>query len=110
MVALDERDMDTFEGMFATARGRRERQQVACESPRPDQPMSATEEQQQRMYGAILSPRVVKPAGKTWTRISPYDKDLYHYNASDKIASHYSPRAANLTTVTAGPAAGLTPT
>ena len=93
-IALDESDMDNFEGMFNTARGRREAQQVACDSARSSGGLSATEEAQRRMYGAVLSPRVVKPAAKSWTRVAPYDKDLYHYNASDKIAANYSPRAA----------------
>jgi dynein heavy chain len=88
--------MDEFEGMFETARVRREKQQRSVTTPGRSMNTSATDEAQQRMYGAILSPRVIKPSAESWTRVAPYDKDLYRYGASDKIASNYSPRAANL--------------
>ena len=39
---------------------------------------------------------VVKAEGASWSRAAPFEKDLYKYRISDKIGSHNTPTAANL--------------
>ena len=62
------------------------------------------EAQQSRMYavqseGSFVSEMetsIVKTQGASWSRAAPFEKDLYKYNISDKIGSHNTPSAADL--------------
>ena len=45
---------------------------------------------------------VVKAEGASWSRAAPFEKDLYKYRISDKIGSHNTPTAANLSVKAGG--------
>ena len=81
---IDEADFEAFEGLFETARTRRAAQQRVVE------PVDATSVAQRQVYGAILSPRVVRPPSESWTRAAPYEQDLY--KVLSKVSSHYDMR------------------
>lgn len=97
-LAINEADCEAFEGLFETARTRRATQQRVAEPPAGASMVAGGggSSARGRMYGAIVSPRVVRPPFESWTRAAPYEQDLYKYGTSDKIASHYSPRASHL--------------
>ena len=47
-------------------------------------------------FASEMESSVVKTQGASWSRAAPFEKDLYKYNISDKIGSHNTPTAANL--------------
>jgi dynein heavy chain len=65
--------------------------------------------QQSRMFGSQSfdssmidegERSIVKPTNASWSRSAPFEKDLFKYNISDKIGSHLTPSAANLSSTT----------
>lgn len=65
--AIDDADYEAFEGLFESARTRRATQQRATAElgASGDNP---TASMQERVYGAVLSPRVIRSGLDTWTR------------------------------------------
>ena len=60
---IDEADYEAFEGLFESARMRRATQQRATTGVE-----DATTTMQERVYGAVLSPRVIRSGLDSWTR------------------------------------------
>ena len=76
-----------FEELFADSRVKREQQQSR---------MFGSQSFAESSFGDEGEKSVVKLQGASWSRAAPFEKDLYKYNISDKIGSHNTPTAANL--------------
>lgn len=66
-LAIDDADYEAFEGLFESARTRRATQQRAT-ADLGAAGANPTASMQERVYGAVLSPRVIRSGLDTWTR------------------------------------------
>ena len=82
-----------FEGLFDQSRVRREAQQSR---------MFGSQSFAESSFADDMETSVVKAEGASWSRAAPFEKDLYKYRISDKIGSHNTPSAANLSVKAGG--------